>query len=104
MVNPIVVELVQFDELGNRINEGETGVVVSEHLVPVPDANSGTGMRFQAMLGVCWDNLRVPAISYHQPEELEWIEVVGIDDETEDDEDEDEEDDGAGYTATEATL
>lgn len=102
MLNPIIVELVQFDEAGNRINEGETGVVVSEHLVPVPDSTSASGMRFQATLGVCWDNLRTPAISYHSPDELEWIEVTGLEDDEEESEEEDEEE--VEYVQAEGTI
>ena len=91
MLTPIIVELVQYAESGEKITTGETGVVVSEHLVPVPDQSSGTGMRFQAMLGVCWENNRSPAVSYHSPEELEWLSIPAVEDNDEDEaEDEDE--------------
>ena len=86
-MTPIIVELINLDAEGNRVATGHTGIVVSEHLIPVPDQSSSTGLRFQATLGVCWDDHRSPAVSYHSPEELEWIEVVGVDSE---DADEDE--------------
>lgn len=62
-----------------EINEDFTGVAISEHLVPMPDASSSTGVRFQAMIGVLWDDNRQPAPSYHSPEELSWLSIPELD-------------------------
>lgn len=87
--------LVTKDENGEAvINEEFTGIAISEHLVPMPDQSSSTGVRFQAMIGVLWDDHRAPSPSYHSPDELNWIgvpELDAIDSIEEDEEDEDEE-------------
>lgn len=74
------VALVTKDDQGQpQLNEEFTGIAISEHLVPMPDDSSGTGLRFQAMIGVLWDDHRAPSPSYHSPEELHWIGVPELD-------------------------
>jgi len=82
--------LITTDESGQaQINEEFTGVAISEHLVPTPDESSGTGVRFQAMIGVLWDDHRSPSPSYHAPDELHWLAIPELEaDEDEDDEEE----------------
>lgn len=67
------------------------GFVFSEHLIPITKED-GT-MDMKPVIGICWDNQRTPAVSYHSPEELEWLEAqpVVIEELTEY---EDEEEDG----------
>jgi hypothetical protein len=71
------------------------GFIYSEHLIPVTNENGTIEMK--AIIGVCWNNQRVPAISYHSPEELEWLEAQPIVVEElyydEEDEEEEEEED-----------
>jgi hypothetical protein len=84
--------LVTKDDSGElTINEDFTGVAISEHLVPMPDQSSSTGVRFQAMIGVLWDDHRSPSPSYHSPEEIHWLEIPEIDEEFEDETEADEE-------------
>jgi hypothetical protein len=88
-----------------KSNTEQLGIAVSEHLVPVADANTPGGVRFQALLGVLWNDVRSPAPSYHDPNDLVWMNVPGItDDEDEDyqdDEDyEDEEEEEEGLAAS----
>jgi hypothetical protein len=52
------------------------GFVFSEHLVP--SQNESGAMEMKPMVGVCWNNQRSPAICYHSPDELEWLEAQPI--------------------------
>lgn len=62
--------------------DGEVfGTVVSEHLLPMQGHDGKT--TYTCRLGVCWDDKRVPAISYHDPEELEWLSIHGVEQEDE---------------------
>lgn len=85
--------LITKDENGqNQINEEFTGTVINETLVPTPDESSATGVRFQAMLSVLWDDHRTPSPSYHTPEELYWLAIPELEaDEDEEDFEDDEE-------------
>jgi hypothetical protein len=96
--------LVTKDDSGNaQINEEFTGVAISEHLVPMPDQSSSTGVRFQSMVGVLWEDHRSPSPSYHSPDELHWIAVPELENEEyEDDEEEEEEDAPIYYVQDEA--
>lgn len=87
--------LVTKDENGvSQLNEEFTGRAINEHLLPVPDETSSTGIRIQPMISVLWDDHRSPSPSYHSPEELHWLAVPELDVLEElDDEDEEDEDD-----------
>lgn len=76
-------------------NEEETGVIVSEHIIPnvVTDKNGQQRVEQVALLGVCWDDKRSPAIDYVYPNQLEWIGIAGITDTEDDEETEGDEDD-----------
>jgi hypothetical protein len=85
------------------------GFIYSEHLIPVTNESGSIEMR--ATIGVCWNNQRVPAISYHAPEELEWLEAQPIvveelytEEEEEDSEDADEEDEDIDASDTKQVL
>jgi hypothetical protein len=52
------------------------GFVFSEHLVPTVNETGGVDMK--ATIGVCWNNQRTPAVCYHSPEDLEWLEAQPI--------------------------
>lgn len=96
--------LITTDESGQQqINEEFTGVAISEHLVPTPDESSGTGVRFQAMIGVLWDDHRSPSPSYHTPDELQWLSIPELesDDEEEFEEDEEEPENYVEYVQAE---
>lgn len=83
--------LITKDETGaSQLNEDFTGVAISEHIVPTPDDSSATGVRFQAMVGVLWDDHRSPSPSYHAPDELHWLGIPDL--ETDEDDEEDFED------------
>lgn len=90
-LTPVVVSL--------KDNEAITGVIVSEHLLPYADSTGAT--KVLNRVGVCWETQRTPAISYHDPAELQWLSIPGVADE---DEGEDEEDfeDGDDDTIEEA--
>lgn len=79
-ISPVVVSLKE--------NESITGVIVSEHLLPYADSTGAT--KVLNRVGVCWESQRTPAISYHDPAELQWLSIPGVADE--DDEDEEFED------------
>lgn len=51
--------------------QGEVGAVKFMSLVPVPDPNSASGHRMDAILGVCWEKTNYPAISFESPGEVE---------------------------------
>lgn len=96
--------LVTKDENGlPQLNEEFTGVAISEHLVPTPDESSGTGVRFQAMVGVLWDDHRSPSPSYHSPDELHWLSVPEIEADDYEEEGEDEEETPVYYVSDEAS-
>jgi hypothetical protein len=103
IMKAFTVCLVTKDEAGNaQLNEEFTGTAISEHLVPMPDQSSSTGVRFQSMIGVLWEDHRSPSPSYHSPDELHWISVPEL--EFEDDEDEEIEDDEPEYYVPQAQL
>jgi hypothetical protein len=52
------------------------GFVFSEHLVPAQ--GEGGTVEMKPMIGVCWNNQRNPAVCYHSPEELEWVEAQPV--------------------------
>ena len=83
-MTPVIVQLV---------NTEVSGIVVSEHLLAVPDSSNPTGLKYQAMLGICWENNRCPAISYHSPEEVEWLAIPELENNDDDDENEEDDDD-----------
>lgn len=69
------------------------GIVVTEHVfqTPVLDENTGeTRIEMVALLGVCWEAHRVPAIDYCYPRDLEWLAIDTITNVDEDDEDDEE--------------
>jgi len=72
-------------------NKNLTGIAITEHVIPLPDDKSPTGVRILTLIGVLWDENRSPSPSYHENVELEWIEVPDL---TDDDEEGDEEPDG----------
>ena len=72
-LTPIVVTLKSDSEV--------FGTVVSEHLLQLQTKDGK--LTYSCKLGVCWDDKRVPAISYHDPEELEWISIPSMDQEDE---------------------
>lgn len=80
-------------------NKNYVGFVFSEHIVPTP-TETGT-LENRVMIGVCWQNKRTPAISYHTPEELEWLELqpVVIEELYSDEEEEDEDDEADNMLA-----
>lgn len=78
-----------------------TGTAISEHVTPILDANAPNGVRYTSIIGVLWDDHRTPSPSYHQPTELQWLDIPGfLDDEDgeeleeENEEEIDEEEDG----------
>lgn len=74
-------------------NEDITGTAISEHLLPVADPSSSSGLRYEASIGVLWDDHRTPSPSYHKPEELYHLGIPELDSiEFEDEEDEEDED------------
>lgn len=60
-------------------------------MIPLPDAESPTGIKISSMIGVLWDEVRSPAPSYHDPSELIWLSVPDIAEEEDEDEDEESE-------------
>lgn len=84
-------------------NNSLSGIAISEHVIPLPDANSPTGVRMLTLIGVLWNETRTPSPSYHENTELAWLEVPGLTDEEEedgDDEGNDEEENDTDSTET----
>jgi len=79
-----------------RTRPDQTGIAISEHLIPLPDQNTEGGIKLTSLIGVLWDEVRGPAPSYHDPSDLVWLSVPEIadpdDEEGEEDEEDDEED------------
>jgi hypothetical protein len=84
-----------------------TGTCISEHVSPIPREIQNekgeivTTIVMEALLSVLWDNQRSPAPCYHNPSEIEWLEIpqlTAVESEIEtneaaNDEENDEEDD-----------
>lgn len=95
LTKPFTVRLVSDPE--------QVGIVVSEHLIPVPNPENPQLINYKAQLGVLWESQRSPAISYWEPDQLEWMAVLdmtAMGDVYEDDEEE-EEDEFEGEEETE---
>lgn len=84
-------------------NKDYTGIVFSENMVT--RTNEKGLIETLVMIGVCWKNKRVPAISYHTPEELEWLELqpIVIEEMYTEEEEEDEEDETEYEAETDTT-
>lgn len=80
----------------------QTGIALSEHLIPLPDNDSPTGIKMNPLISVLWDEVRSPAPSYHSPQELVWLSVPDIADPEDDEDDEDEVDDSEDSDETDS--
>ena len=76
-----------------------TGIAVSMDIVLMPcektDLNP-VGIGPKAMMGVCWDHQRCPAVSIHDPSELSWEDVPEVTDVIDEDGEDDGQDDSSG--------
>jgi hypothetical protein len=77
-----------------------TGTVINEHVNPIPREIQNekgeivTTIVMESLLSVLWDNQRTPAPCYHNPSEIEWLEIpelTAIEQQIEEENDEDEE-------------
>lgn len=57
--------------------DGEIGEIVSEHFIPVPDSENSGLVKMTPVVGVCWDENRIPAIQY---ESLAFLERIDLSD------------------------
>jgi len=64
MTSEVIVKLKGSDEA--------IGFIFSEHLIPT---NKGGVIDMIPKIGVCWADERSPAITYHDPSDLEWIDA-----------------------------
>ncbi len=78
-------------------NPAAEGILVAMGMVstPVKEINPETNKEeinivHRVLCGVCWNDQRSPAISMHDADDLEWLEVPGVTD-LEDELDEDDE-------------
>ncbi len=90
-------------------NKKMRGYLFSESFLPVTD--EAGNMTMQARIGVLWQDVRTPAISYHVPEELIWLELEAVstdqveyEDDDSDDVDSDEMAAGFDEELTEASV
>lgn len=77
-----------------RAKPSMIGIAIREFINYRPKINQETGQTEfteEAMVAVCWEDVRSPAIHYHKASELEWLAIPGF---TEDDEDDDEDFEG----------
>jgi len=75
---------------GDLKDETLWGLAVSEHIIPITNFNEETKQletKVVQRIGVKWNHSRVPAVSYHDPNELFCLEIYP--DEDEDDEGDD---------------
>lgn len=73
-----------------RAKPSMIGIAIREFINYRPKINPQTGQTEfteEAMVAVCWEDVRSPAIHYHKANELEWLAIPGF---TEDDEDEED--------------
>lgn len=70
-------------------NPSAEGVCVSMDIIstPMKDGEGNITISNQVVCGVCWNDQRSPAISPHNAEDLEWLEVPGVTDSDEEEED-----------------
>lgn len=64
------------------------GIMVSMDIISTPVKDPTTNeiaMTHNVLCGVCWNDHRTPAISMHNSEDLEWLDIPGFTGEDEDD-------------------
>lgn len=91
-------------------NNKMRGYLFSESFLPVQREDGS--MVMEARIGVLWDNVRTPAVSYHKPEELAWLALEPVEtdaveyEEAEADETDDEGEEAEGFegAANEASI
>lgn len=96
--------------VASKENENQQGTIVSEHLnfidheETLPNGQTVVKKLPVAVVGVCWHDeaLRTPAISYHDPADLVWLEIGMPEEEDDEDEEEEDDEDGEGEEGEEA--
>lgn len=57
----------------------QTGIAIQSEMLAVPDkdqnGNAIGTISYACQIGVLWENVRSPMISFHGPEELQWLSV-----------------------------
>jgi len=64
------------------INPKDVGYLTQTHIVPGPNGEPAV------LLQVHWELKRTPAVAFHAPQELYWVELLGEFEDTEEDEEE----------------
>jgi hypothetical protein len=61
----------------HKENKKMRGYIFSEVFLPMTNTETGT-QELVPQLGVLWQNPRTPAVSYHHPSDLIWLELEAV--------------------------